>query len=478
MRGRRCRDTKARRIMATVVFKCRLQSSQGLRSMCGGKGSQKDDQRALLKRAADAKGSAERCIGGIVKCILVVVFLLLPFSSALADDTAEANRLMVEAVRHIQEADVEPSALGKFSLLKKAHDILMAIIERYPSTDLAVKLATGQRVGSISLEIVRKAMERARPPAGRKPGSPLYVWHLEGGVVALGLPPDRQWAWTAGGDGLVSLRDVTNGETLRTWRHPRRPAAAAISPNGKRVITADRRGVVALVASRTGTVLRQWEHDRQVSSVALSRNRGKALVGAGNEALLVDIDALRILHIWRHRAPATVVAWSPDGRLILAGFADGKVLLGETRSGRTLHEWKHEGSGGGGVTSAAFSADGRRVLTGAANWRAEVRDTVTGRSLREWRVGKKVTSVALSRDGRWALTGDDGWEVELHDVQSGKTVRKWRYDSWPKAVAFSANGGQAFMGFADGAAILCEIQIPGKRRNYIRTFLTVESGCW
>ena len=419
-----------------------------------------------------------RRIVGIIKFVLVAALLCLPTAPICASDTSEANRLMVEAVHHIQDSDLEPSAHGKFALLKQAYDKLLTIVKRYPSTDLAVKLATGQRIGEISLEAVRQAMERARPAEPRQPGAPLHFWKHMRSVVALALPPGRQWAWTAGGDGVEVLRDLATGETLRTWRHPARPTAATISPDGERVLTADRNGGARLVASQTAEVLREWGHDRSVSSVALSRDGGKALVAAGNEALLVDIRALEVVRIWSHRAPATAVAWSPDARLILAGFADGKALLGDARSGRTLSEWMHEGSGGGGVTSAHFSADGSKVLTGAANFRAVLRDTTTGRTLREWQVGKKVTAVALSRDGRWALTGDDGWEVELHDAQGGRTMRKWRYDSWPQAVAFSADGRQAFMGFADGAAILCEIRIPANRGNYKRTFLNSERGCW
>ena len=138
------------------------------------------------------------------------------------------------------------------------------------------------------------------------------------------------------------------------------------------------------IASETAEVLSEWRHDRSVSCVALSRDGGKALVAAGNEALLIDTRALEVLRLWSHSAPATAVARSLVARLILAGFADGKALLGDARSGRTLREWKHEGSGGGGVTSADFSADGSKVLTDAANPRAVLRDTATGRTLREW----------------------------------------------------------------------------------------------
>ncbi len=71
----------------------------------------------------------------------------------------------------------------------------------------------------------------------------------------------------------------------------------------------------------------------------------------------------------------TSVAWSHEGRWTLAGFADGKAVLGEAGTGKTRHEWNHPGSEAGGLMSAVFSADGRRVLTGAANWQAVLRES-------------------------------------------------------------------------------------------------------
>ena len=90
---------------------------------------------------------------------VVIHLLALP---ALADDNAEANRLMVEAVGLIGAAEREPSAEERFRLLLRAHELLLDIVERLPSTDLAVKLATGQRIGTVSLAEVREAMDEAR----------------------------------------------------------------------------------------------------------------------------------------------------------------------------------------------------------------------------------------------------------------------------------------------------------------------------
>ena len=417
--------------------------------------------------------------------IVWLVYFLGSFATpGYADDRAQANRLLIEAVGYVRDSKLEPSPEGKFALLKKAYDNLVEIVERYPSTDLAVKLATGQRIGTISLPAVRRSMNRAgqkRAPQPTSDGAPVWFWRHDAGLIAIAMDHSGQLVLTADGRGVGAVRDIETGKLVRTWRHGTSDAgAAAFSPRGERILTVGRRGLATLRAVATGRVLgERWEHDRQVDSVALTRDRRKALVGAGSAALLVDVGTLDILRRWRRRSPVTSVAWSPDGRWILAGFADGRAVLGEAATGKTRHVWKHPGSGGGGVMSAAFSVDGQRVLTGAANWRAVLRDTRTGQAVQQWNVRADVTSVALSRDGRWALTGDASWEVELHDVRTGRTARKWRYEAEPRAVAFSPNGRRALMGFADGAVIICDILVDaGAGRRYKRTSLTRNGGCW
>ena len=410
---------------------------------------------------------------------------------ATTDDQGRANTLMIEAIKAMEAAETEPSGQRKYELLKLAFDNLTRIVERFPATDLAVKLATGQRIGNISLARVRKAMQQMRVSEPRKEGAPVQVWRHEGGVVAVALPPGRGQALTVDRNGTAALHDIETGNLLRTWRHDgglsdvdltrRRSGGAstiAVSPRGRAVLTAGKNGEVALHDVGTGRIRSEWQHRRAVGAVALSRDSGLALVGVGREALLVDTRGMKIRRSWRGKSPVTSVALAPDGRWILAGFADGRAVLGNASTGKTLQTWKHRGSGGGGVMAAAFSPDGRRVLTGAANRTAVLRDVSTGKTLHEWKNGRRVTSVSISRDGRWVLTGDEEYEVELHDSQTGRTVRKWRYDASAEAVAFSPDSRQALMGFADGLVILCEIQMPRRSRGYERTFLSSDGGCW
>lgn len=91
--------------------------------------------------------SSPRFFGSI---IAMVSLLLL---QACTGETEKANKLMVEASKLVQAAESAQSAEEKLKLLDHASDKLNHIVERYPSTELAAKLAAGEPVGNISSKI-------------------------------------------------------------------------------------------------------------------------------------------------------------------------------------------------------------------------------------------------------------------------------------------------------------------------------------
>ena len=87
-------------------------------------------------------------------------------SGALAsDDSARANSLFVEAVKLIQSSQNTLNDKEKLEQLDKALSKLNKIIDRYPSSDLAVKLITGQSIRNINLETVAKTIKEVRDNA-------------------------------------------------------------------------------------------------------------------------------------------------------------------------------------------------------------------------------------------------------------------------------------------------------------------------
>ena len=398
---------------------------------------------------------------GMIHLVFGLVFCLLAWP-ALAGDAGEANKLMIEAIKLMDAVDLEPSAEKKFDLLKEAHDKLTEIINRYPSTDLAVKLATGQRIGKVSLDKIRNALEEARVAVPARPGAPVWVWRHGSVVTVAAWSANGRRALTAEVGGTAAVRDISTGKILHTWQHPSELAAADVSSDGRRMLAVGVDRIVTLRSARTGRILDEWGYEGTAGAVALSPDGRRALTGLHYRAHLADIGARKVLHTWRGKAPVTAAAYSPDGRRVFMGFADGRATLGDVDTGVTRYRWKHPGSAGGGVMSAVFSADSRRVLAGAANGTAVLRDVETGKTLRKWDLGYsyRVRAVAYSPDGRWVLTGDDGREIELHDVRTGRTLRKWKYEAAPAAVAFSPRQSERVDGIRQRRSLTVRSRAP------------------
>ena len=70
--------------------------------------------------------------------------------------------MFVEAIKLSELAKNAKDPIEKLDALEEALARLNKIIDDYPSSDLAVKLINGQDTGSISLEDVGEAAERAR----------------------------------------------------------------------------------------------------------------------------------------------------------------------------------------------------------------------------------------------------------------------------------------------------------------------------
>ncbi len=101
----------------------------------------------------------------IPKYLLLPVLIILGLACGPVDEEAEANKRFVEAVALLEAAESEPVAPTKLALLEQAETTFQTIITRYPSTTLAVKLASGQQIGNVSLATVATAVEAARGPA-------------------------------------------------------------------------------------------------------------------------------------------------------------------------------------------------------------------------------------------------------------------------------------------------------------------------
>lgn len=95
------------------------------------------------------------------KIVIGAFVALVVLTSCSQDDSESANRLFVEAVSLISSAD-GAAAEGKVRLLEEAQVTLETIITGYPTTDLAVELASGQAIGEVSLSTIASRLSDAR----------------------------------------------------------------------------------------------------------------------------------------------------------------------------------------------------------------------------------------------------------------------------------------------------------------------------
>lgn len=96
-----------------------------------------------------------------LKSLIATAVLVASASWSNADQSPSANEMIVEASRLIRAADSASTPDQAISLLEAAHRQLMLITEVHPSSDLAVKLATGQGIGTVSLAGVQAAIKAA-----------------------------------------------------------------------------------------------------------------------------------------------------------------------------------------------------------------------------------------------------------------------------------------------------------------------------
>lgn len=83
-------------------------------------------------------------------------------SPAAADERSQANRLFVEATKLVAQARKTKDPRRRADSYQNALERLETIIDRYPGSDVAVKMVAGQQIGTISLPLIRASAQLSR----------------------------------------------------------------------------------------------------------------------------------------------------------------------------------------------------------------------------------------------------------------------------------------------------------------------------
>jgi WD40 repeat protein len=148
------------------------------------------------------------------------------------------------------------------------------------------------------------------------------------------------------------------------------------------------------------------------------------------------------------------LAFSPDEQLLAAG--GNKVYLVDTRNRKVVRTLEHAQDL---VTSLAFSSDGRLLVAASLDGVVRLWQMADGKLARELPKQKRaILAVAFSPDGALLATTGADKVVRLWRVADGKLAQTLKgHESIVGTVAFSADGALLASGALDGAINLWQV---------------------
>jgi WD40 repeat protein/uncharacterized caspase-like protein len=257
-------------------------------------------------------------------------------------------------------------------------------------------------------------------------------------VQAVAFSPDGTLALSGDYDGKLKLWDVASGRELRSFpSDATEVASVAFSPDGRFALSGNRAlpeyrdlNTLILWEVASGRELRRFTgHAKALTSVAFSPDGTLALSGSDDKTLkLWEVASGRELRSFTgHKDNVSSVAFSPDGRFVLSGSNDSTLKLWEASSGRELRsfasgrEFNSFTGHASNVRSVAFSPDGKRIISGGADGTMRIWDAQTGEELAAMMVTRsdvqctwtpKGFFIASQRDAGHSLVISRGITIE------------------------------------------------------------------
>jgi WD40 repeat protein len=278
------------------------------------------------------------------------------------------------------------------------------------------------------------------------------VFTLQGqefGVRDVDWSPNGRWIATSSSDSTVRLWDAETGKPRFTlFGHAGEVVAADWSGDSGRLVTGSNDGTAKLwkiTAAGAREVLSLPAQDGGGGIwVAFSPDGDRVMTGDQQITAVKTWDVSRSGDAEWANLPADPrdlggVAFTPDGRRVIASNGDGSVTLWDAETGKASRTIGRAGHSTLAVLAVDVSPDGRLIATAGSS--PKVWDAATGEEVLTVRSDGGVEDVAWSPDGRFLATVDGVGVTKIVD-RSGREVAVLREEPGfgLSAVSFSPDG--------------------------------------
>ena len=275
-------------------------------------------------------------------------------------------------------------------------------------------------------------------------------------ICELVFSADGRRLYSASGDQTIRIWDVGQRRCLATLRGSTDEVyGLALSPDGTTLASASKDGVVALWD------VRPRSEEERPRPIAVGQSARPAFAPGGRVLAVPRAGTVSLFNLVTfgeiEQLPAlgtngvSMVAYSPDGTLLVSGSANGRIRVWSCAERRLLRELDgHKES----IRLLCFRADGRRLLSIDLKGKAIWWDALTGQTGQTF-VTRSSLCGAVSPDGRVLAIGSVGavyWlNAETGEVLATKTdVHRHSV----VGMAFSADGTRAASVAEDGTVAI------------------------
>lgn len=279
---------------------------------------------------------------------------------------------------------------------------------------------------------------------------------VEEGAYAADVSPDGSVSVVSGVNNGINVWETGADKPTYQWSHQggadNTVVLVHISADNQYAVTSDRTAF-ALWNMTNGEPEGFWRIDESsVRDIAVANNGRGILVGRSNgKVMFFEPRTQRRLEFLGHQEKINSVDVSPNGKFALSGGNDYTAYLWSTDSGQIIHSFHHPTR----VTLVALDDQGRYVFTADSQQKSQIWDAQTGEPISnlQYIARQKIfTDAVFSDDGKYLLTGSPSRRIFLWDVQTGEQLESWEVE--PRQNHSPATAVVYGVGFIDDARIL------------------------